>query len=56
LGSDIAIASHPFLTDIAPRRTTVLARDELEAVEVWRLLCGLDLLVDPRWLRWRVGD
>jgi hypothetical protein len=57
-GSDVAVASHPFLTDIAPRRTVVLARDERGAVELWRLLRanGVDVPVDPRRFRWRVGD
>lgn len=58
LGRDVAVASHRFLTDIAPRRTVVLARDERGAVGLWRLLRanGVDVPVDPRRFRWRVGD
>lgn len=58
LGSDVAVASHPFLTSIAPRRTAVLARDERGAVGLRQLLRanGVDVPVDPRRFRWRVGD
>ncbi len=47
LGRDVAVASHRFLTDIAPRRTVVLARDERAAIDVRQLLRtnGMDVPV-----------